>query len=253
MNGIVAFLKKELTEQWRTYRLIIASAIFLFFGLATPLMIKYLPELMKMAGESGMTIQLPTPTAIQAMSEYIGTMQQFGVLIAILMAMGAIARERERRTIGMVLTKPVSITAFILAKFGAILFTFTVAAVLGGLACWGYTYILFNDVPALGFLWQSLLLLLYMALSISVTVLFSSIFKSQLAAGAVGLVTVIVLSLLSGLPWIGNYMPGELINWGNALIVGQAASTAWGAVAVTLALTIMGLYFAWLSLKSQDL
>jgi|WetSurMetagenome_2_1015567.scaffolds.fasta_scaffold371157_2 ABC-2 type transport system permease protein len=253
MNGIMALIKKELTEQWRTYRLIIASSIFLFFGLATPLMIKYLPELIKMAGESGMTVQFPPPTAIQAMSEYTGTMQQFGVLIAILMAMGAIARERERRTIAMVLTKPVSITAFILAKFGAMLFTFTAAVVLGGLACWGYTYILFSNVPALGFLWQSLLLMLYLALSISITVLFSSIFKSQLAAGALGLVTVIVLSLLSGLPWIGNYMPGELINWGTTLIAGQPASAAWGAVAVTLALTILGFFFACLSLKSQDL
>jgi ABC-2 type transport system permease protein len=253
MNGIMALVKKELTEQWRTYRLIIASGVFLFFGLATPLMIKYLPELIKLAGESGMTMQLPPPTAIQAMSEYTGTMQQFGVLIAILMAMGAVARERERRTIGMVLTKPVSITAFIIAKFGAILGTFTAAAALGGLACWGYTCILFSDVPALGFLWQNLLLLLYLALSIAVTIMYSSIFKSQLAAGALGLVTVIVLSLLSGLPWIGDYMPGEIINWGNALIAGQSVSAAWGAVVVTLALIVLSLYFAWLSLKHQDL
>lgn len=253
MNGITALLKKEMTEQRRTYRLIIAAGVFLFFGLSTPLMIKYLPELINMAGETGMNMELPPPTALQAMAEYTSTMLTFGVLIAVLIAMGTIAHERERRTIGMVLTKPVGLTAFILAKFVAIFATFIVAVAAGGLACWGYTYILFGTAPALAFLWQTLLLLLYLALSIAVTILFSGFFKNQLAAGALGLGAIIILSLLAGLPWIGNYTPGELTNWGNALIAGQSVPAAWGAVAVTLVLIVLSLYFSWLSLKRKDL
>jgi ABC-2 type transport system permease protein len=253
MNGMTALIKKELTEQRRTHRLIIASGVYLFFGLSTPLMIKFLPELINMAGESGMALALPPPTALQAMAEYTGTMLTFGVLIAVLLAMGTIAQERDKRTADMVLTKPVGLMAFILAKFWANVFTSTVAVAAGALACWGYTSILFGTTPALGFLWQTLLLLLYMVLSIAVTMLYSSVFKNQLAAGALGLATVIVLSLLSGLPWIGDYTPGQLTNWGNALLAGQTMPAAWAAVVVTMVLIILGLYLARISLKRQDL
>jgi len=52
MKGFMALLKKELTEQVRTNRIIIVAGVFLFFGLSTPLMIRYLPELIKMAGRA---------------------------------------------------------------------------------------------------------------------------------------------------------------------------------------------------------
>jgi ABC-2 type transport system permease protein len=252
MSGLMAFLKKELTEQWRTHRLIIVSAVFLFFGLSTPLMTKYLPEIIKMAGQ-GLTIEIPPPTALQALAEYTSTMAQFGVLIAVLVAMGAVARERETGTAGIVLSKPVSYLAFILAKLKAISVSFLVAIILGGLGAWGYTLLLFGSAPVAGFVGQSLLLLLYMVLTVAVTLMFSSMFKSQLAAGALWLVVVIVLSLLSALPWVGPYMPGALTNWGNSLLTSTPGGSAWGALAVTFGLIFLSVYLAWASLRSQEL
>ena len=252
MKGFWALLRKELKEQLRTNRIVIVAGVFLFFGLATPLMTKYLPELIKLAGE-GMNIEIPPPTAVQAMAEYTSTMMQFGVLIAVLIAMGAVAKERESGTAVFVLSKPVGYPAFVSAKFKALGVTTLIAVVLGGLACWGYTYLLFNGAPALGFFYQNVLLLVYILLAVAATLFFSSLFKSQLAAGALGLVTVIVLSLVSGLPWVGKYLPGALIGWGNRLLAGQAGAGAWGAVMVTLALIILSLYLAWMVLKKKEI
>jgi len=253
MRGFMALLKKELTEQVRTNRIVITAGVFLFFGLATPLMIKYLPELIEMAGETGMEIEIPPPTPAQAMGEYVGTMMQFGVLAAILIAMGAIARERESGTAALVLSKPVGYPAFVLAKFKALGVTTLIAVLLGGLACWGYTHLLFDGAPGLGFLYANAILLLYLLLAVAITLMYSSFFKSQLAAGALGLVTVIGLSVVSSLPWVGKYLPGALVGWGNQLLAGAPGGEAWGALAVTMVLIVLSLFLAWTALKRKEI
>ena len=61
MKGFAPLFKKEIREQFKLYRLVIVGAIFLFFALSSPLTLKYLPDILKMAGEQSMIIQLPTP------------------------------------------------------------------------------------------------------------------------------------------------------------------------------------------------
>ena len=67
MSGFGVLLKKELKEQLRTYRLLIVAAVFLLFGLGTPLLIKYTPQLIEMAGED-LIIEMPPPSAAMAIA-----------------------------------------------------------------------------------------------------------------------------------------------------------------------------------------
>jgi len=253
MSGFWVLLRKEFREQFKTSKVIIVAAIFLFFGLSTPLLVKYTPELIKMVGTGDITIEIPPPTSGQSLTEYTSTMAQFGVLMAVLVAMGAIAREVETGTAAMVLSKPVGRLAFILAKLKAEGFTFLVALILGGLACWGYTAILFGDANALGFLYQNLLLGLFFAVCLGITFFFSSLMKSQLAAGGLALAFIIFLSAISGLPWVGRYLPGALINWGNRLVLKMPGASDWGAVAVAVLLAGLSVYYTWLSLRKKEL
>ena len=46
MNGYAAFLKKELTENMKNYRFLILFAVFLIFGLASPFLAKFMPEIL---------------------------------------------------------------------------------------------------------------------------------------------------------------------------------------------------------------
>ena len=64
MTGLGALLRKELLEQIRTYRLLIVGGVFVFFGLTTPLMLKYLPQIIKLAGTE-IPMEIPPPTAVQ--------------------------------------------------------------------------------------------------------------------------------------------------------------------------------------------
>jgi ABC-2 type transport system permease protein len=253
MSDFRVLLRKEFKEQFRTSKVVIVAAVFLFFGLGTPVLTKYTPELIKSLGTGGITIEMPPPTSSDSLVKYVSTMSEFGVLMAVLLAMGAIAREIETGTAAMVLSKPVGRLAFILAKLKAEGFTFLVSLLLGGLACWGYTLILFGNANALGFLYQNLLLGLFFALCLGITLFFSSLMKSQLAAGGLALALIIFLSAISGLPWVGRYLPGALIDWGNRLVLNTPGEAEWGAVVVVALMVGLSVYFTWLSLRKKEL
>ena len=46
MRGYLAFVKKELLEQVRTYKLLILLLVFFIFGMLSPLMAKLMPEIL---------------------------------------------------------------------------------------------------------------------------------------------------------------------------------------------------------------
>lgn len=251
MSGLGVLLKKELKEQLKTYRFLIIAVAFLFFGLTTPLMLKYLPEIIKIAGED-IIIDIPPATAVQALTEYAGTIAQIGILIAVLVTMGAISRENEKGTAAMVLSKPVSRLAFILAKLFALSISFIVALILASMACYGYTVLLLGEADIVAFIALNGLLILFFIVSISVTLLFSSMFKSQLVAGGLALVVLVGQALMVNIPKIGASMPSNLVSWGTGLLSGDTAS-AWGAVRVSLGIIIACLYIGWLKVRNKDL
>src|SRR5215472_13412441 len=108
--------KKELYEQYRTYRLLIAVVIFLLMGISAPVITKLTPDLLKSLG-GGIQITLPPMTATDALNSYLKNMTQLPPLALILLTMGCIADERSRGTAITVLTKPVPRSIFVLAKF----------------------------------------------------------------------------------------------------------------------------------------
>ncbi len=244
-------IKKELKEQVKTYKFLIVAGVFMLFGLSTPLLFHYLPELLKLSGED-IDIELPTFTAAQVVGEYTSTLTQIGILVVILIGMGAIARERERGTAAMTLCKPVGRGTFIFGKLVGLSVTFLVSLALAGIACYGYTTFLFGEVNGSAFLALNLLLGLFFVVCLSITLFCSSLFKNQLAAGGVALVVLIGQALMSGIPWIGSYTPGKLVSWGTELVSGTASS-AWPAVAASLGIVVVCLFFSWFVLQRKEL
>lgn len=251
MTGLAALLKKELREQLKTYKLLIIAGVFLFFGLSTPFMLKYLPQILELAGED-IVVDLPPATALMSLQEYSGTLVQVGVLVAVLIAMGAIARERERGTAAMILSKPVGRGAFVVAKLAAMSTSFIIALGLGSIVCYVYTVLLFEEVSASAFFGLNLLMALFFVLCLAVTLLFSSLFRNSLAAGGIALAVLIGQAVMVQVPWIGDFTPGALISWGTGLLSG-AADSAWTAVAASLAIIILCLYLSRLSLLRREI
>ena len=250
MKGLGTLLKKEIKEQLRTYRLVIVAGVFLFFGISTPLTLKYLPQILELAGED-MVVEFPAPTAAQALGEYAGTISQIGVLVAVLIAMGCIANELRTGTIMMTLSKPVSRPAFVSAKLIAVSLTFLVSMIAASAFCYAYTVWLIEPADIVAFIGLNLLLGLFLIFCLSVTILFSGIFRNSLAAGGVSLVVLVAQGGLSAIPRFGDYMPGKLAGWGNDLLAGSGESY-WWALAITVVLIPVCVYFAQRRLSNRD-
>jgi ABC-2 type transport system permease protein len=252
MKGFAPLFKKEIREQFKLYRLVIVGSIFLFFGLSAPISLKYLPDLLKMAGDGGLQIQLPVPTAAMSFSSYAGNIGQIGALVAVLVGMGCIANELKSGTAVLTLSKPVSRSAFVVTKLLALSLTFMVSLTIASLVCLGYTVWLIQDAAILPYLGLNVMLGLFLVFCLSVTVFFSSLFKSSLEAGGTALGVIILQAIISAIPVIGKYMPGKLLDWGNNLLIGSDLSY-WWALGITVAAIGASMYFAQHLLKKRDL
>jgi hypothetical protein len=156
MRGFTVLLKKELREHIKTHKLLIVLVVFLFLGMGTPLMLHYLPDIVNSGG--GTEIPMPDFTGEDAASEFFGSIAQIGMVVVILVAMGAVARERERGTALLTLSKPVGRDMFIAAKLAALAVIFGISLILGAAFCYLYIYILFGSIGAASYIAATALL-----------------------------------------------------------------------------------------------
>jgi ABC-2 type transport system permease protein len=254
MRILWVVLRKEMMEQWRSYRLLIVAAVLLLFGLASPLIAKYGPEILRLALPEGEEILklIPPPTEADAVSQYLKNIAQFGVLLAVLMAMGAMSLEKDKGTAGLMLVKPIPRSVFLLAKFLALGLTFAVGVVLAGVAAYSYTLLLFGPLSLAAWLALNGLLLVFLLVYVALTLLCSTLTKSQVVSGGLAFGVIVVLSGLSAVPKLGKGLPGQLNTWAGNLVTGTA-EPAWIALGVSTGLIVAALLVAWQILEHQEL
>ena len=253
MTGFAVLLRKELLEQWRTLRLPVVAAVFLLVGLTSPLLARFTPELIKALGAGQIQIVVPTPTTKDAVDQLIKNLSQFGILVAVLLAMGSVATEKERGTAAMILTKPAGRGAFLAAKLVAIGGTLLIAVALAAAAAWFYTLVLFEALPVGGFAASAVLQWLAIMAFAAITFLASTLTRSALAAAGIGVVAFIVIGVLSAFPAIAPYLPVGLGAPARALALGQPVEDALRPVLATIALVGASVAIAWLSFRRQEL
>ena len=255
MNFMTVF-RKEIQEQWRTYRFLIVAAVFAAFGLASPLLAKFTPEMLKAI--PGVTPELqaalaaiPAPTITDAIAQYVKNMSQFGILLALLMTMGVVVQEKERGTAAFFLTRPVSRETFLLAKFAALAVTFIASLALAAIGCWYYTFVLFAPLAWGLFLALNGLMLVVFLVYMALALLASTIARTNGTAVGLAVMALILLGGIGALPSIGEYFPGRLFSWGTTLLLGGKA-TAWPALGISLGIIAVALLAACLIFRRQE-
>jgi len=252
MNFLVVF-RREMMEQWRTDRLLIVAAVLAAFGLASPLLAKFTPEMLKAIPgvPPEVLATIPTPSVADAIAQYAKNMSQFGIILSLLMAMGMVVQEKERGTAAFFLTRPVSRGTFILAKFAALAVTFAISLTLAALGCWYYTYVLFEPLAWGPFLALNGLFLLVFLVYMAVALLSSVIAHSQGIAVGLAFIFLILIGGIGALPRLGDYFPGKLFGWGAALMTGGGDS-AWPALGISLGMIVAALLAAYLIFRRQE-
>lgn len=205
---------QELQQQWRTRRALVMVAVFVLFGLASPMLAKFTPELLKsVPGAEQFAGLIPEPTAADAVSQHIKNITQFGFILVILLGMGAVVGEKERGTAAIILSKPLPRWAFLLSKFVAQAVVYFVALLLGTLAAYYYTLVLFEPLAFGPFLFGGFLLWLWALVFAAVTLLGSTLGKSTGGAAGLALLGAVLLLILGGFPQVSSFFPSALVGW----------------------------------------
>jgi ABC-2 type transport system permease protein len=253
MTGFAVLLRKELFEQWRTLRLPVVGAVFILIGISSPLLARFTPELIDALGAGQIQIVIPPPTTADAVDQLIKNLSQFGILVAVLLAMGSVATEKERGTAAMILTKPAGRGAFLVAKLVAIGGTLLIAVLLAAAAAYFYTLVLFEALPVGGFAASAVLQWLAIMAFAAITFLASTLTRSALAAAGIGVVAFIVIGILSAFPAVAPYLPVSLGAPARALALGQPVDDIVRPVLATVLLVGACLAIAWASFRRQEL
>lgn len=240
----VAFLKKEFTAIFKTYRFWVIPLVLVFFAVMSPPTAKFTPEILKSALPAGMGLKLPTPTLVDAFTQWFKNLAQIGVLAVILLTMGIMAEEKASGTILLVVTKPVSRANVVLAKFAAQASWLAVSFVGAAAVCYLYAAAIFKFELAAAFAWGNLLYLAYFVLIVAVTLFFSTVLKNQIAAGGLSLIVVMGLSLVAALSkTFDKYSPTGLTTVGMNVAFGkpgaEISQALWPAITMVAVAVIL--------------
>ena len=250
----ITLLKKELREQRRTHRLLIFIAGFTIIGLLSPLIARYTPLLLRSIPDipAGLADLVPDPTLKDAVDQYLKNFSQIGLLLVIVLTMGLIAQEKERGTAAMLFSKPVRRSAFVLGKWLASLASLLAGLLLAAASCLLYTFILFEPLPVADFLALNALLAVFLGVYLTLALAGSALARSQSMGAVAAFVLVICVLVLGSIPGLGDYMPGQLLTSGQALVMGEPFD-AWPALVGSLLLAGLALLGACLFIEHEEL
>ena len=256
MMGFRTLLAKELREQIRTYRLVAVAAVFVLFGILSPVTDRYMKELFDALGTQtgGMSFTVPGPSLGGAATQLLKNLSQFGIICALLLAMGSVAWEKERGTAGMIMTKPASRAAFLAAKLTAISLNLGLGMILGCGLAYLYTALLYPSVfPLGGYLAMAAMLWWMTVVFAAITLLGSALTRSAIAAAGIGLVALVVFGIAGALPVVGPYLPTSLAGPASDLMLGHDPGSFLGPLVFNVTLVPVLFLATWLSFRRQEL
>ena len=211
MRGFIAFSKKELTENTRNFRLLIMLAIFLIFGLMSPLLAKFTPQLME-ALMPNLAEAFENPTALDSWMQFYKNVSSLGLSLTIILFSSCLSGEYAKGTLTIMLTKGLSRPAVVLSKFSAAAIILTVSYWLSFGVTYGYTAYLWPgaSLPHVFFAACALWIagILYLCILMLGCVLFQQAFTSILFL----LVITVIMGLLEQIEQTAGFSPVILVS-----------------------------------------
>lgn len=106
----------------------------------------YTNEILKKFGGLG-DLQFPIPTYYDSFIQFFKNYTSIGIIALILSYMGVMSREKDKKTVYLMLTKGLSRKGMYLAKLLASYLMYTIIYVTSCIIFYVYTYILFGSFP----------------------------------------------------------------------------------------------------------
>lgn len=234
MKSLLAFIKKEITEQLRSGRLMILGILFVLLGIMNPAVAKLTPWLLEVMAdslaESGMTVTNVTVSAMDSWMQFFKNMP-IGMIAFVLLQSSIFTKEYSSGTLVLSLTKGLERFQVVISKTAVL----TVLWTLGYWLCFGITYgynaYFWDNSVAQNLIFSVVCWWLFGVFVISLIILLSTIENSNTGV-LVGTGSIVLVSYLLGLlPKISKYLPTFLAD-GNSLIYGVAEEKSYVAAMV---------------------
>ncbi|MCL6458617.1 MAG: ABC transporter permease [Gorillibacterium sp.] len=234
---------KECLELKRSFKWLWVPLVFLIVGISEPVTAYLMPNILKSAGglPEGTILQIPVPTAGEAMASVLSNYSTIGLLVLVLAFMSTVSGERQRGITGLIMTKPVSRFAYLSSKWAAALMLSWGSLILGYAGAWYYTVLLLGKVDATSGLEALLVYGLWLSLVMTMTILMSSWLAGGAAAAAVTLLVTALLSIATSL--LGRWMywsPARLASHASELLLNAKPLRSFG-ISLTADIIAIGL------------
>lgn len=255
MRGFRAFLGKEVREISRTWRIWVLPSIVLFFAFSGPVLAKVMPDILRsMSSEQlgGAVIQLPEPTWRDAYAQWIKNLTQIVTFALLIMLGGSVASEVRSGAAVMVLAKPVSRPAFVLAKAAANALLTGATTLAGTAVTWGVTLAVFGEAPVAPLAEPTAVWLAFAGLVVALMTLASVLVASPSGAAGLGVGIYAAMTIVALWGWAAEHTPVGLLGAPGALLAGEQPPLAW-PLATTLASAAVALVLATLVFSRREL
>ncbi len=245
MNSLKAFIKKEIVEQIRTYKVLILFSVMFLFGMTSPLLAKLMPQLISGVEMNHIIIQIPDPVVSDAYAQFFKNMTGMGIVAVLLVFGGTLSGELTKGTLIHILAKGLPRPTVIYAKFFSAVLLWTVCYLAAAAANYGYSAYLFQDHAVKNLHLSLFCLWLFVCFVIALILFSGTVVKGSFGGLILSSGTLLLLMLLNTVPSLQKYNPVTLASVNTALITGEAGgSEVMKAIWVTLVLMAAALFAA---------
>lgn len=243
MRTFKAYFKKEVTESIRNYKYLVLGIGLLIFAVLDPIMLKMLPDILKNQVPMDISSLFKVDKAYAA-TNYIKDLYQIGLLVVVFTYSGTLGDEIWGHKLVFPYSRGASPRAMVLAKFIHHVLAVTIFVFLGFILNYYYACVLFSggNINISSVLTSAALISAYYIFSISLLLLFSSLFKKSVFSGILVLIICYLLGTLSFIDKIKDYSPYNLVSLANKFSFDGSTGTLITSLIISVSLIILTMY-----------
>ena len=245
MSGFQTWIWKELLEISRTWRRFVLPLLLLIMAIVSPVLARTTPDLLRSFASSdpGVVIQLPDPTAHDALRQWGQSLGQIVLFAVIVIAAGLVSSDLASGAGQLALVKPLSRSAYILAKVAVLAGYLAVLTVVAAIVCGLLTWAIFGRLPARQLATITGSWLVVAGLFICILTLFSTVWRSQTASAGAGIALYFAASIVALWKPVRDYTPVGLMTAYDAIASNRPVQLV-VPIAVSVILAILALLAA---------
>ncbi len=256
MRQYIAFMKKELLEQYRTGKLLLLVIIFALFGIMNPAIAKLTPWMMdimsEQLAESGMQVTAVEVDALTSWTQFFKNMPM-ALIIVLLLFCGIFTTEYQKGTLTNVVTKGMKRWKIFCAKLGVMVTVWTLGFLLSYVITYGYNAYFWDNSVAHHISAAVGCFYLFGLWLISVLGM-ASVFCNSTGAVMLAVGAAFAVSYLLGLfPAVKEYTPTYLMQSAGLLADLNAGEDYLWAAAVAIVLIVAGCVFSVAAFNKKNL